>query len=511
MAIHIIKDYRVFGSLLLLLFLSVVYVSRKSSSQTVAVIVTPSMTLVPSIPMTSATTELPPYCSNQLMNFEYSLDWNFTNIHCVSPPKSELFISSLRGDTYWITTMLSHDIQKDCTGSKYRHSGVTDVTTSEQICQPTGKKGHRRYEFALGIDDAFLTAQTSFRIPYFNYDSRTVSTFKTPVVVKNPSGKIFKTFDQQSIGATVHEWLRGVALDGGLNDVNKFARKSDSQGKARHRIVGLDLSIDVVVRSVPIANQFFRFATTYGGSKSSDAADESDYHDDDDDDNDNDSSSPSPFQVEWRLSVLPQWTRNELSLSVSATDVKSTGMLSKEESTTSHVSGTTSRHLTKAHGIRVMWHTLPSEVYVLDWFGLVESLIEVIVVFLLWSVVVVNCVPKNKRQLGGVTDKRRNLASADPNTTKNIRVHPVKRTEDNTSATMLEVKHEEEEFLEKAGRLAPISTPEDRLRMLQGMKKNRKKESGELTGKRYPGVLDGLPRGGDVDVMEEHPEGSLFA
>ena len=393
--------------------------------------------------------------------------------------------------------MLSHDIQKDCTGSKYRHSGETDVTTSEQICQPTEKKGHRKYEFALGVDDAFLTAQTSFRIPYFNYDSRTVSTFKTPVVVKNPSGKIFKTFDQQVIGATVHEWLRGVALDGGLNDVNNFARTSDSRGKARHRIVGLDLSIDVVVRSVPIANQFFRFATTYGGSKSSDAADESD------------SSSLSPFQVEWRLSVLPQWTRNELSLSVSAADVESTGTLSKKESTTSHVSGTTSRQLTKAHGIRVMWHTLPSEVYVLDWFSLVESLIEVIVVFFLWSVVVFNCVSKNKRQLGGVTDKRRNLASADPNTTTNIRVHPVKRTDDNTSATMLEVKHKEEEFLEKAGHLAPISTPEDRLRMLQGMKKNRKKKRRELTGKRYPGVLIGLPRGGDVD--EEHPEGSLFA
>ena len=57
-----------------------------------------------------------------------------------------------------------------------------------------------------------------------------------------------------------------------------------------------------------------------------------------------------------------------------------------------------------------------------------------------------------------ITDKRRNLASADPNTTTNIRVHPVKRTDDNTSATMLEVKHKEEEFLEKAGHLAPIST-----------------------------------------------------
>lgn len=215
--------------------------------------------------------------------------------------------------------------------------------------------------------------------------------------------------------------------------------------------------------------------------------------------------------------------------------MESTGMSSNSPTTTM---GT--RQWTKAHGIRVTWHGLPSEVYVLDWFGLFESLMEMVVMFLLWSVAVVQCVggsarSNGKRRMGAVAvgksieptqSGERDPAVTDEAST-NIRVRPVTRTGERETerrreadkqnmSSQLEVKTEEpqEEARQRSSRLAPIATPEERLRILQGMKKKRDDNRGsELTGTKKPGLLTGVhvPRRGGKTGNPEHPDGSLFA
>jgi hypothetical protein len=447
-------DPRTVAVTLVFLFIAVLYIGRKASTAIQLQITNDMFIDDPSqLEIFHATIagSFPPYCSNNNMNFGYPSLLNVSNIDCIIPSFSERFTHGDQANSFFLSTMLQTLDLRSCSESKTKtdpptlptHT-TTDQTTFVEMCGPT-PWNPPTYDFVLGADDTLLSAKSV--VLYSSNEDKSNILAALDIHLFHPNNTLYKIYRKTGnsrvsiLRMSVHEWLRVAGLDNGLNDLVEEVESDTSIGKPRVRVVGAEISIDVIVKSD--FNNIFRFPS-YGLTRDN-------------------------AHIEFHLRAVPEWTRMSLGEK----------MVNKGDSTSS--SSSSRVHLT-GHGISFQWNIAEAQVYSLDWFGMIEGMIQMLLVAML-SYVIMGAKQLNISSGAGGT------SSTGTGTGTVVVPRPITNTANNNGG---EIKTE--------------TQAEKRLRTLQELKDQRREAAKATNDVEKQGRRMKKGPGGDRD----HPDGSLF-
>lgn len=259
----------------------------------------------------------PLYCDNPDYDYVYDSNWRYDKNACVDKSVSEIFFKG-----------------SGMPGAFWTTTYITMATLKSRDCNVTSElcRGHRdkigrnQNFFVKHIEDYSLFAQISAEVPLLQYDGRTRS---AKLFFEMPNGTIIEILDAEKLkmNRKVSEWLEFFGIDSlDSTDIDSIYSIKESTGYCRYRIAGLSLIFSIEIHNTK---------STW------------DY--------------PGDIYVLAKLSVEKNWAR-----------------------TTFRPTPTAQLGISRSvdhYGIRWVWRTLPTKVYVFSWEKGFLSILNVVIFF----------------------------------------------------------------------------------------------------------------------------------
>ena len=265
---------------------------------------------------------VPNYCDNEDYDFVYDADFQFQNTTCGILPLNLRFSKGVAPGAFFVSTFVQTYQNSLCPNSLRTTRDIADMTGSN-ICDTDAQT--RRFniqnQFVLDVDHYTISARTHVYVPlYGDFNSHKAKRMRHIAVLRNGSEvDISERLDQ-----TLSAWLQLFELS--LDDGNPDAAVDDSNGIPKCRLTGLQLNIAIEVRNV---RGLFDF--------------------------------PGDVYARWILEGEPSWTR------VILPDQNSDNAISS----------------TDAYGVRWVFRTKESRVYIWSTGAFFTSIFDVVIFFAL--------------------------------------------------------------------------------------------------------------------------------
>eukprot|EP00945_MAST-04E_sp_MAST-4E-sp1_P002184 g2184.t1 len=261
------------------------------------------------------------YCGNKDFDYTYDHDFRYANISCVNLTANEI-LSKGNGfpGAYFVTTMLHTQFLKkklNCSNSPSTGSAVCKEKNAKEV-------GPAQAQFVSGLEHYLLSSKIFAKVEQ-------EILFGADIYASTPSGelKLLSQASNMMISMQVWEWLNVFeikSLDENSTEINKIFSTDASIGDARYRMTGLNMYIRVEVANIA---SYFSFPG-------------------------------KPFIILY-LDVGKSWQR----VTYRGEPVGLEGY----------------SKLVDAYGLRFLWETLETQVYIFSWRNSFISTLDVLIFF----------------------------------------------------------------------------------------------------------------------------------